>query len=137
MLHYTCNSPIIVDNFSILGSTDNNADLRILESLFIHKQKPVLNEAQSAFPLCIVNRQLQFLFYVTLIFVVQVAILFSFTIQVFLVFVSFRLVMSIYVMLVLLSLIDIHLHSLVMGPETLQEIIKNDSINDFCLAFCC
>ena len=34
--------------------------------------------------------------------------------------------MSIYVM-----------HSLVMGPETLQEIIKNDSINDFCLAFCC
>ena len=44
----------IVDNFSISGSTDNNVDLRILESLFIHKQKPVLNEAQSAFPLLIV-----------------------------------------------------------------------------------
>ena len=29
----TSNSPIIVDNFSILGSTDNNVDLRILESL--------------------------------------------------------------------------------------------------------
>ena len=51
----TCNSPIIVDNFSILGSTDNNVDLLILETNFIYKQKPVLNEAQSAFPLCIVN----------------------------------------------------------------------------------
>ena len=37
----SCNSPIIADNFIILRPPDNNVDLRILEYIFIHKQKPV------------------------------------------------------------------------------------------------
>ena len=47
--------PIPKDNFSILDSVNNSVDLRILESLYIFKSKPVLNETSSAFPLKIIN----------------------------------------------------------------------------------
>ena len=45
-----------VDNFTILGSKPSEINLRILESIFIFKCKPKLNEIQSAVPLEIVNR---------------------------------------------------------------------------------
>ena len=47
--------PIPKDNFSILSSINSCTDLRINESLYIYKTKPLLNETSSAFPLKIVN----------------------------------------------------------------------------------
>ena len=44
---------ITVDNFKILGSAREEVDLHILESIFILKRRPVLNNMQSAFPLLI------------------------------------------------------------------------------------
>ena len=41
--------------FKILASLPSQNDLRILESLYIFKEKPSLNEMTSAFPLKIVN----------------------------------------------------------------------------------
>ena len=46
----TCDSPIALDNFSILNSYSNQNDLRILESLYIFKLKPSLNSMQSSTP---------------------------------------------------------------------------------------
>ena len=40
---YKCNSPVTLDNFSILNFSKNKTDLRILESLHIHKIRPKLN----------------------------------------------------------------------------------------------
>ena len=40
---YSCNSPLTIDNFNILNFCNNSSDLRILESLYIHKIKPSLN----------------------------------------------------------------------------------------------
>ena len=51
----SCVCDISVDNFRILGSCCNELDLRILESLYIHRRKPNLNDHLSAFPLSIVN----------------------------------------------------------------------------------
>ena len=51
-----CDTPINLDNFSILNSCRNNSDLHVLESLYIYKLKPVLNSSQSAIPLHIVNK---------------------------------------------------------------------------------
>ena len=51
-----CNSPITLENFSILNSCNNISDLHILESLYIYKLKPVLNSSQTAVPLHIVNK---------------------------------------------------------------------------------
>jgi len=51
-----CNSAIVLDRFSILGSARSTIDVRILESLHIFKSKPVLNDMMSAYPLQIVNR---------------------------------------------------------------------------------
>ena len=48
--------PVSLDHFKILGSKKHEVDLRILESLFILKTKPSLNEQNSAFPLKLVNR---------------------------------------------------------------------------------
>ena len=45
-----------IDNFTILGSNPSEYNLRILESIFIYKSKPKLNNTQSAVPLVIVNR---------------------------------------------------------------------------------
>ena len=41
---------------NILARVNNNIDVRILESLFIYKIRPDLNDSQSAFPLNIVGR---------------------------------------------------------------------------------
>ena len=46
---------VVLDNFSILNSTSSLFDLRILESLYIFRHKPKLNNTQSCFPLEIVN----------------------------------------------------------------------------------
>lgn len=56
--HHECNSPqITIDQFKTINSINSNdIDLRILESLYIHKTKPILNTNQSAYPLYIVNR---------------------------------------------------------------------------------
>ena len=51
----SCVCSISLDNFTILGSCRNELDLRILESLYIHKKRPKLNDYQSAFPLSIVE----------------------------------------------------------------------------------
>jgi len=51
-----CNTPIKIDNFEIIDSASSPIDVRILESLHIFKAKPALNDSQSAYPLCIVNR---------------------------------------------------------------------------------
>ena len=49
-----CTCSISIDKFKILGSTSNDFDLKILESLFIHKKRPQLNDQQSSLPLLIV-----------------------------------------------------------------------------------
>ena len=51
----SCGVPVSIDNFKAMGNTKFHTDLRILESLFIHKLKPKLHDAQSVFPLRIVN----------------------------------------------------------------------------------
>ena len=51
----SCGVPVSIDNFKVMGNTKFPTDLRILESFFIHKLKPKLNDAQSSFPLHIVN----------------------------------------------------------------------------------
>ena len=50
-----CDSRVSVDNFSILTTASNNLDLRILESLYIYKRNPSLNDTQSSFPLIVVS----------------------------------------------------------------------------------
>ena len=52
----TCDTPITIDNFTILDSCSNINDLRNLESLYIFKDRPVLNNRQSAHPLCGVSK---------------------------------------------------------------------------------
>ena len=52
----TCGTPIIIDNFTILDSSSNTNDLRILESLCIFEDRPVLNTMQSAHPLFVVSK---------------------------------------------------------------------------------
>ena len=49
-------SDITIDHFDVLASANSLTHLRILESLYIYKLKPDLNENFSAFPLKIVNR---------------------------------------------------------------------------------
>jgi len=51
-----CDSPVISNNFKILDSVNHPIDLRLLESLYIFKVRPKLNENLSAFPLRIVGR---------------------------------------------------------------------------------
>ena len=48
----TANHPITLENFKILASCDR-FDLRLLESLFIHKLKPSLNDEHSSTDLLI------------------------------------------------------------------------------------
>jgi hypothetical protein len=51
-LHSTnCSCNISLDNFKILTSANNDTDLRILESLYIYKKRPPLNEMLSSHPL--------------------------------------------------------------------------------------
>ena len=51
----SCGVAVSIDNFKVMGNTKFPTDLRILESLFTHKLKPKLNDAQSSFPLPFVN----------------------------------------------------------------------------------
>ena len=47
----SCNAPFSIDNFSILGTNNCFPDLRILESLYISRQRPQINDSTSAYPL--------------------------------------------------------------------------------------
>ena len=51
-----CNSSQYInsDDFQIIGTSKNTIELRILESIFIKKENPPLNNTFSAFPLRIV-----------------------------------------------------------------------------------
>ena len=51
----SCSSPVTIDNFNILARGNNNIDVRILESLFIYKIRPDLNDRKSTFSLNIVG----------------------------------------------------------------------------------
>ena len=50
-----CNATISDINFKILDTTNNNTDLRILESLYIYKLKPQLNNYNCSYPLKIIS----------------------------------------------------------------------------------
>ena len=47
---------VTVDSCKILGSAREEVNLRILESIFIFKRRPLLNNMQSAFPLLILSK---------------------------------------------------------------------------------
>ena len=49
-----CNHPIKIDNFSVLARCQDY-DLRLLESIYIHKLSPNLHNQTSACPLNILN----------------------------------------------------------------------------------
>jgi hypothetical protein len=51
-----CDERVTDDSFTILGTASNSVELRILESLYILKLKPCLNDNSSAFSLNLVNR---------------------------------------------------------------------------------
>ena len=46
---------IEINSFKIVGSDNSIFGLKILESLFIHKNKPTLNESGSSIPLLLVS----------------------------------------------------------------------------------
>ena len=48
--------PITIDNFTILDLCRNTIDLRILESLYIFEDGPVINNMQNAHPLSVLCR---------------------------------------------------------------------------------
>ena len=50
-----CDYRVNIKDFEILSFANNVFDLRLLESLYINKDKPNLNDHESAFPLNIVN----------------------------------------------------------------------------------
>ena len=54
--HGPCDTFFDINNFEILASTKGEQDLRILESLFIHKQNPTLNNMTSAYELKVVTK---------------------------------------------------------------------------------
>ena len=54
--HGPCDTFFDINNFKILASTKGEQDLRILESLFIHKQNPTLNNMNSAYELKVVTK---------------------------------------------------------------------------------
>ena len=49
-----CDVPISLNSFRVLDKCKDFYSLRILESLHIFKLKPVLNNQNSSFPLCVV-----------------------------------------------------------------------------------
>ena len=51
----SCPSNIDLKDFSILDSTNSDYDLRLLESIYIHYNKPILNQMISSFPLKILK----------------------------------------------------------------------------------
>ena len=52
---FSCDTQINSDNFKILDYSSSEFRLRILESLYIHKERPQLNDMQSAMPLLVVQ----------------------------------------------------------------------------------
>ena len=54
----SCTSPtsLELENFSIIGTSSNITELRILESIHIFKLKPILNNTISAHPLYILSK---------------------------------------------------------------------------------
>ena len=50
-----CKCPIKSENFKVIGSARDDISLRMLETLFIKKLKPNLNDTCSAFPLKMVD----------------------------------------------------------------------------------
>ena len=50
---FSCDTQISSNDFKILDYSSSEFRLRILESLYIHKEKPNLNDMQSAMPLLI------------------------------------------------------------------------------------
>ena len=52
---FSCDSKVDISNFKILSSLSNSFDLRIMESLYIFKKQPVLNDMKSAVPLKIIK----------------------------------------------------------------------------------
>jgi len=51
----SCGCSVTLDNFRVLGSCKHEIDLRILESLHIHKRRPMLNNSLSSFPLLLID----------------------------------------------------------------------------------
>ena len=47
----SCNDPLTIGNFDILAKNSSFPDLRILESLYIHRLRPQINDTSSAYPL--------------------------------------------------------------------------------------
>ena len=52
---FSCDTQITANDFKILDYASSEFRLRILESLYIHKEKPPLNDMKSAMPLLIVQ----------------------------------------------------------------------------------
>ena len=50
-----CDAPVSIDSFKVIDYDKNSVSLLILESLYILKNKAVLNAVNSAFPLNIVK----------------------------------------------------------------------------------
>ena len=51
----TCDSPVTIADFTIIARSSIEVDLRLLESLHIHENKPALNNKFSAVPLYVVT----------------------------------------------------------------------------------
>ena len=51
----SCDTQIEANNFKILDHSSSEFRLRILESLYIHKERPQLNDMQSAMPLLVIQ----------------------------------------------------------------------------------
>ena len=51
----TCSPDICLNNFEILDSTRNGESLRLLESIYIYKMKPNLNDYNSSIQLNVLN----------------------------------------------------------------------------------
>ena len=51
---FNCDHPILTSNFSLLSKCPSN-DLKLLESIYIHKIVPSLNNQNSSCPLNILN----------------------------------------------------------------------------------
>ena len=61
----TCGSPVTMNQFKILDFCNSNNDLCILESLYIYKLKPAINDSQSSHDLipCILSIGSAFVFF--------------------------------------------------------------------------
>lgn len=52
---FSCNIPVSLANFNILDNGNNNVDVMVLESLFLYKTRPTLNDSQNALLLYVVG----------------------------------------------------------------------------------